>query len=154
MIGSNLIGLNLLPFKEKSITTPSGLLFKGLEFDAKICGVSVMRAGESMEKALRECCQGTRLGKILIQKEENVHRVFYAKMPADISQRYCLVLEPVLETGRTATLTIQVHDLLYSQASERQKCSRGENHILVHFGNSRGHFYDILFFPACQNYMQ
>ena len=36
----------------------------------KICGVSIMRAGESMEIALREVCKDIRIGKILIQSDK------------------------------------------------------------------------------------
>ena len=35
----------------------------------KVCGVSIMRAGESMEIALREVCKDIRIGKILIQSD-------------------------------------------------------------------------------------
>ena len=40
----------------------------GVEFARGICGVSVNRSGESMETALRECCQGIKLGKILVHR--------------------------------------------------------------------------------------
>lgn len=40
----------------------------GVEFCRGICGVSVIRSGESMETALRECCQGIKLGKILVHR--------------------------------------------------------------------------------------
>ena len=33
----------------------------------QICGVSILRAGETMEPALCEVCKDVRLGKILIQ---------------------------------------------------------------------------------------
>ena len=33
----------------------------------RLCGVSVLRAGETMEPALCEVCKDIRLGKILIQ---------------------------------------------------------------------------------------
>jgi hypothetical protein len=52
------------------ITTPTQTQYPGLEFGAKICGVSIVRAGESMEKALQQCCRSIRLGKILIQRDE------------------------------------------------------------------------------------
>lgn len=32
-----------------------------------------MRAGESMERTLRECCRDIRIGKILIQRDEETH---------------------------------------------------------------------------------
>ena len=50
------------------VTTPVGRTYNGVKFEGKICGVSIMRAGESMEQALRECCRSVRIGKILIQR--------------------------------------------------------------------------------------
>jgi len=39
------------------VTTPTGDEYSGLGFTGKVCGVSIMRAGEAMEKALRDCCR-------------------------------------------------------------------------------------------------
>lgn len=63
-------GLNHLPFSEKIVETPTGHKYKGLTFQGKICGVSIMRAGEAMEQALRDVCRSIRIGKILIQRDE------------------------------------------------------------------------------------
>jgi uracil phosphoribosyltransferase len=63
-------GLNHLPFTPKTVITPTGEPYEGLTFQGKICGVSIMRAGESMEKGLRDCCRSVRIGKILIQRSE------------------------------------------------------------------------------------
>ena len=40
---------------------------KRLAASSTICGVSILRAGETMEPALAEVCKDIRLGKILIQ---------------------------------------------------------------------------------------
>lgn len=103
-------GLNHLPVIEKTITTPTGAEFKGVEFQGKICGVSIMRAGESMEQGLRECCRSVRIGKILIQRDEETAKpkLFYAKLPEDIARRYVLLLDPMLATGGSAMKAIEV----------------------------------------------
>jgi uridine kinase len=36
----------------------------GVEFARKLCGVSIIRSGESMEAALRTCCKGVKIGKV------------------------------------------------------------------------------------------
>eukprot|EP00835_Amoeboradix_gromovi_P002481 NODE_141_length_17903_cov_0.288643.p10 type:complete len:104 gc:universal NODE_141_length_17903_cov_0.288643:10281-9970(-) len=41
-------GLNHLPTKTKRVITPIGSEFEGSAFLGKICGVSIMRAGEAM----------------------------------------------------------------------------------------------------------
>lgn len=52
--------LALLPYRETTIQTPTGSIIDAYEPEGRICGVSIMRAGESMEKGLRECCEAVR----------------------------------------------------------------------------------------------
>lgn len=42
-----------MPFGEQTVITPTGSEYKGVKFTTKLCGVSIVRAGESMESALR-----------------------------------------------------------------------------------------------------
>ena len=93
--------LNHLPVLPHTITTPVGRTYAGVKFEGKICGVSIMRAGEAMEQALRECCRSVRIGKILIQRDEETSqpRLFYDKLPGDIKDRWVLLLDPMLATG-------------------------------------------------------
>lgn len=103
-------GLNLLPVKTKEITTPTGASFNGAKFEGKICAVSIVRSGESMEKAAREVCKKIRIGKILIQRDEKTAEpvLFYSKLPPDISKRYILLLDPMLATGGSVCKAIEV----------------------------------------------
>ncbi|CAN9096123.1 unnamed protein product [Alternaria alternata] len=80
-------GLNHLPTESQEITTPVGRTYSGVKFEGKICGVSIMRAGESMEQGLRDCCRSVRIGKILIQRDEETSKpkLYYDKLPEDIS---------------------------------------------------------------------
>lgn len=73
-------------------------MYQGVGFEGKICGVSIMRAGEAMEDGLRQCCRAVRIGKILIQRDEEtaLAKLFYSKLPEDIKERYCLLLDPML----------------------------------------------------------
>ncbi|KAI7881714.1 PRTase-like protein [Lichtheimia hyalospora FSU 10163] len=103
-------GLNHLPVIDKTIQTPTGADYQGIDFKGRICGVSIMRAGESMEQGLRDCCRSVRIGKILIQRDEETHKpkLFYAKLPKDIESRYVLLLDPMLATGGSAMQAVQV----------------------------------------------
>lgn len=94
-------GLNHLPCVTHEVTTPVGRSYSGLRFEGKICGVSIMRAGESMEQGLRECCRSVRIGKILIQRDEETAKpkLYYEKLPEDIADRWVLLLDPMLATG-------------------------------------------------------
>lgn len=42
-----------------------------LSFFFQLCGVSILRAGETMEPALESVCKDIRIGKILIQTNED-----------------------------------------------------------------------------------
>ena len=103
-------GLNHLPTVEHEVTTPVGRKYDGLAFQGKICGVSIMRAGEAMEQGLRDCCRSVRIGKILIQRDEEttLPRLFYDKLPEDIANRWVLLLDPMFATGGSAIMAVQV----------------------------------------------
>eukprot|EP00250_Pteridium_aquilinum_P000409 c10452_g1_i1 orf=103-1191(+) len=62
-------GLGHLPFTEKQVITPTGSVYTGVDFCKQLCGVSIIRSGESMENALRACCKGIKIGKILIHRD-------------------------------------------------------------------------------------
>ena len=67
--------------------TPQRVDYEGKKSIAsKICGVSILRAGETMEQALTEVCQDIRLGKILIQtsKDTGEPELYYLRLPKDI----------------------------------------------------------------------
>ncbi|XP_057983209.1 uridine kinase-like protein 5 isoform X1 [Malania oleifera] len=102
-------GLGHLPFSEKQIITPTGSVYSGVVFCRRLCGVSIIRSGESMENALRACCKGIKIGKILIHGEGNNGRqLIYEKLPADIASRHVLLLDPVLASGNSAVQAISL----------------------------------------------
>lgn len=102
-------GLGYLPFTEKQVTTPTGSIYTGVDFCKKLCGVSIIRSGESMENALRACCKGIKIGKILIHRDgDNGKQLIYEKLPNDISDRHVLLLDPVLATGNSAGQAIEL----------------------------------------------
>ncbi|KAF5321756.1 hypothetical protein D9619_001278 [Psilocybe cf. subviscida] len=103
-------GLNHLPVIPRTVETPTGSVYNGVGFEGKICGVSILRAGEAMEAGLREVCRSVRIGKILIQRDEEttLPKLFYSKFPADIASRYVLLLDPMLATGGSAMKAVEV----------------------------------------------
>ncbi|CDY50103.1 BnaC01g43510D [Brassica napus] len=102
-------GLGHLPFSEMQVITPTGSVYSGVDFCKRLCGVSVIRSGESMENALRACCKGIKIGKILIHREgDNGQQLVYEKLPNDISERHVLLLDPILGTGNSAVQAIKL----------------------------------------------
>ncbi|XP_037636222.1 uracil phosphoribosyltransferase homolog [Sebastes umbrosus] len=103
-------GLNQLPYSECTVTTPTGYKYEGVKFERGNCGVSIMRSGEAMEQGLRDCCRSIRIGKILIQSDEETQKakVYYAKFPPDIYRRKVLLMYPILSTGNTVIEAVKV----------------------------------------------
>ncbi|NXK39049.1 UPP phosphoribosyltransferase, partial [Piprites chloris] len=73
-------------------------------------GACALPAGEAMEQGLRDCCRSIRIGKILIQSDEETQRakVYYAKFPPDIYRRKVLLMYPILSTGNTVIEDVKV----------------------------------------------
>jgi len=101
--------LGQLPFEETAVTTQSGETYMGVNFCRKLCGVSIIRSGEAMENALRACCAGIRIGKILIHgKPGTSEDLVYEKLPHDIAERQVLLMDPILATGNSVLRAIEV----------------------------------------------
>ncbi|CAM6119552.1 unnamed protein product [Calypogeia fissa] len=103
-------GLGHLPFTEKQVLTPINSVYVGVEFSKQLSGVSIIRSGESMENALRACCKGIKVGKILIHREGDLNyhgKRIWEKLPNDIADRHVLLLDPVLATGNSAVQAIE-----------------------------------------------
>merc|ERR1711990_403402 len=103
-------GLNQLPYKEVDVMTPNGETYSGLAFQKGSCGVSIIRSGEAMEQGLRDCCRSIRIGKILIQTDDETHKaqVYYAKVPPDVDRRTVLLMYPILTHGITVLEAVKV----------------------------------------------
>jgi len=109
-------GLNKLPYRKCSVITPTGLPYEGLRYEKGNCGVSIVRSGEAMEQGLRDCCRSIRIGKILIQSDEDTKdaKVVYANLPKDVHLRKVLLMYPIMCTGNTvikAMKILQAHNV-------------------------------------------
>ena len=64
-----------------------------------------------MEQGLRDVCRSVRIGKILIQRDEEtaLPKLYYAKFPPDIATRYCLLLDPMLGKKTILPLPLSLH---------------------------------------------
>lgn len=102
-------GLNKLPIERVDVKTPTGHIFTGIRYLKGNCGVAVIRGGESMEQGLRDCCRSIRIGKILIENDENHKaRVLYDKLPPDIAERKVLLLYPIMSTGMAVLESVKL----------------------------------------------
>ncbi|CAF0894282.1 unnamed protein product [Didymodactylos carnosus] len=123
-------GLNQLPYVEE-VFSFIGHYFNGVRHEKGTLCVSLMRSGEAMEKGIRECCRSIRIGKILVNTDENVSKVIYAKLPPDVHQRRVLVAYPCVTTGQTVITGLNVLLKDYS-------CSQSNIILLILFSTPDG----------------
>ncbi|XP_019738282.1 uridine-cytidine kinase-like 1 [Hippocampus comes] len=109
--------LSFLPLQPASVETPQGSVYHGRRLSGKrITGVSILRAGETMEQALMAVCKDIRLGKILIQTNHNTGEpeLHYLRLPKDISEDFVILMDSTVSTGAAALMAIRVlldHDV-------------------------------------------
>ncbi|KAL4377264.1 hypothetical protein GQ457_02G020620 [Hibiscus cannabinus] len=86
-------GLGHLPFTEKQIITPTGSVYSGVVFCKRLCGVSVIRRHANT---------------IFSFSHQHLPQLIYEKLPADISSRHVLLLDPVLASGNSAIKAVSL----------------------------------------------
>ena len=102
--------LSLLPYEAVTVRTPQGFEYEGKRSLVKrICGVSILRAGETMEAALTEVCQNIRVGKILIQtsKDTGEPELYYLRLPKEIKDYRVILMDATVATGAAAMMAIR-----------------------------------------------
>jgi uracil phosphoribosyltransferase len=105
--------LSEFPLEAVTLTTPCGPCqgVKALPPDS-ICAVSIIRSGDCLLEAVREIEPATKVGKILIQRDEShpdkIAKLFYSKLPHDVKDLYVLLCDPMLATGGSAVKALDV----------------------------------------------
>uniref|UniRef100_G3QI51 Uridine-cytidine kinase n=1 Tax=Gorilla gorilla gorilla TaxID=9595 RepID=G3QI51_GORGO len=113
--------LSFLPFQLPALTGvltlhPTGLRLCGQVLCGEITGVSILRAGETMEPALRAVCKDVRIGTILIQTNQltGEPELHYLRLPKDISDDHVILMDCTVSTGAAAMMAVRVlldHDV-------------------------------------------
>lgn len=98
-----------LATKEKTVTSPMGKA-KGAELKDDIGLIPVLRAGLGMVEGIWELIPEAQVWHIgLYRDEETLQPVqYYNKLPTDPTVGLCLVLDPMLATGGSASATIRI----------------------------------------------
>ncbi len=93
-----------LPLKEIEIETPICKTNKNILAGKKLAFVPILRAGLGMVDGVLKLVPSARVGHIgLYRDPETLMPVeYYCKLPADISEREVIVLDPMLATGGSA----------------------------------------------------
>ncbi|NWT06859.1 UCKL1 protein, partial [Mionectes macconnelli] len=124
------------PSASVTVETPQGTTYEGKRFHRqRITGVSILRAGETMEQALTAVCKDIRLGKILIQTNLDTgepevspaapryggtrcqrvtnrpsfpRQLHYLRLPKEISEDYVILMDSTVSTGAAAMMAVRV----------------------------------------------
>ncbi|XP_075427780.1 uridine-cytidine kinase-like 1 isoform X3 [Ascaphus truei] len=103
--------LSFLSFQSCTVQTPQEQDYEGRSYDGKrITGVSILRAGETMEPALRAVCKDVRIGTILIQTNPSTGEpeLHYLRLPKDISEDHVILMDCTVSTGAAAMMAVRV----------------------------------------------
>ncbi len=93
-----------LPLGHKSIETPLEEMDAPSLAGKKLCIFSILRAGDGLLTGLLELVPSARVGHIGIYRDsETLQAVeYFCKAPKQLSDRLCLVVDPMLATGHSA----------------------------------------------------
>ena len=98
-----------LPMEDVEVETPiTTATFKQLA-GKKLAIVPILRAGLGMVDGILDLVPSARVGHIGMERDEVTHEPheYYCKMPKDIAQRTCLVVDPMLATGGSASAAVK-----------------------------------------------
>lgn len=104
--------LDEIPYVPHVVETPTAKMYEGLKTAAQIVGVSILRAGGTLEVGLRRVLGDIAIGKILIQTDPSngEPQLHYCKLPQSIHAPDCYVFlcDAVIGTGAAALMAIRV----------------------------------------------
>mmetsp|Transcript_6444 Transcript_6444/g.9670 ORF Transcript_6444/g.9670 Transcript_6444/m.9670 type:complete len:217 (-) Transcript_6444:28-678(-) len=96
------------------IITPTNIPLKNVErIDvSNVCAVSVLRSGDALLQSFTNLVPTLAVGKILIQRDESSEEknavLFYSKLPAMISKMKIILCDPMLATGGSSVMAVEV----------------------------------------------
>ncbi len=93
-----------LPLEEVEIETPLIKTKQKLIRGKKLAVVPILRAGLGMVNGIQKLIPSAKIGHIGMYRDEEtlVPHEYYCKLPADISNRLIVVVDPMLATGGSA----------------------------------------------------
>lgn len=98
-----------LRLSETTVETPLSMA-RGYKLEEEIGLVPILRAGLGMVDGIHEMIPGAQVWHLGIYRDEKTLRPvsYYNKLPVEPTVQLCLVLDPMLATGGSATAAVQV----------------------------------------------
>lgn len=106
-----------LPTRLISVETPVAPT-TGQVIDRNVIFVPVLRAGLAMLDAMSDFVPGAKVGFVGLERDEEtaIAHSYYQKLPAQLADAETIILDPMLATGGSALMTI---DLLKRRRAQR-----------------------------------
>lgn len=97
-----------LPLEDVDIETPICEATVKRLAGRKLAVVPILRAGLGMVDGVLDLVPAARVGHLGMYRDEVTHEPheYYAKLPSDIAERLCLVVDPMLATGGSAAAAL------------------------------------------------
>ncbi len=97
------------PLEDVEVTTPLETATCKRLAGKKVAVVPVLRAGLGMVDGMLQLVPSARVGHIGMFRDPQTHepQPYYCKLPADIEERTCLVVDPMLATGGSLVAAIK-----------------------------------------------
>ncbi len=97
-----------LPLVMEEIETPLEAMRSPKLEGKKLCFISILRAGDGLLEGMLDLVPSARVGHIgLYRDHETLEPVeYYFKVPDNISDRLCIVVDPMLATGNSAAAAV------------------------------------------------
>jgi uracil phosphoribosyltransferase len=98
-----------LPLQTVSVQTPLTVT-QGSKMDARIGLVPILRAGLGMVDGMLNLLPQAEVWHLGFYRDEETLQpvIYYNKMPADLSNHHCFVLDPMLATGGSAIAAVDI----------------------------------------------
>ncbi|MCP3686819.1 MAG: uracil phosphoribosyltransferase [Gammaproteobacteria bacterium] len=97
-----------LDMTTRAIETPLETMDAPILAGKKMCLFSILRAGEGLLSGMSELVPSARIGHVgLYRDPETLEAVeYYFKAPTDLANRLCIVVDPMLATGHSASAAL------------------------------------------------
>ena len=98
-----------LPLEDVEVKTPLETMVAKKVSGKKLAIIPILRAGLGMVDGVLTLVPSARVGHVGLYRDEETHEPipYYCKFPADIEDRTCLVVDPMLATGGSLMAAIK-----------------------------------------------
>ncbi|MDD2705705.1 MAG: uracil phosphoribosyltransferase [Acidocella sp.] len=98
-----------LPLEPITIETPLEEMQAVQVQGKKLCFISILRAGAGILDGILDLVPSARIGHVGLYRDPKTHEPveYYFKVPDDMEERLCVVVDPMLATGHSAVAAVQ-----------------------------------------------